>query len=299
MMTGVLLTLAAGSFWSLSGVVNSCCAKYKLDIITYLLSNVLCSFLLSLIFCFDYSIPWNKQLAIMALIMIPAGISNTGGALFLQAALKRGHHGIIFLIANAAMVVPFLTGILFFRECPSLIQYGGAAAIFLGIFSCSVPKMKHGQNKNEANWFAYAIASFLCFGLAQTLMTMPSFPAFKEYAIPGSSKTTLLYLGCSLLMTMRSLGAIRKKELQFSKKLVICGILVSLCNLFSMYLMFYALDALAKAKLASMGFSLALSSSLVMFTGYSIFIIREKCYFMTLLGLILLIAGGLLLSVHG
>lgn len=298
MVTGVLLTLAAGSFWSLSGVVNSCCAKYKLDIVTYLLSNVLCSFLLSLIFCFDYNTPL-RNLGVMAMIMIPAGMANTSGALLLQAALKRGHHGIIFLIANAAMVVPFLTGILFFGEAPSILQYGGAMAIFLGIFCCSVPKLKNGQNNGEAHWFRYAIFSFLCFGLAQTLMTMTSFPAFSDYAIPGNSKTTLLYTGCSTLMILRSIGAIRKRELQFSKKLVLCGILVSICNLFSMYLMFYALDALASVKLASMGFSLALSASLAMFTVYSIFIIREKCYFMTMLGLLLIVAGGLIISLPG
>jgi drug/metabolite transporter (DMT)-like permease len=299
MISGILLTLAAGSFWSLSGVVNSCCAKYKLDIVTYLLSNMICSFVLSLIFCFDYNTPWNK-LAVMAAIMIPAGVANTSGALLLQAALKRGHHGIIFLIANAAMVVPFLCGLLFFGERPSLLQSCGTAGIFLGVFCCSVPKLKNsGDNKNSTHWFRYALLSFLCFGLAQTLMTMTSFPAFKEYAIAGSSKTTLLYCGCAALMTLRAAGAIRKKELQFSKKLIVCGILVSISNLFSMYLMFYALDALAAAKLASMGFSLALSSSLVMFTLYSIFIIREKCYFMTMLGLVLIITGGLLLSVHG
>jgi drug/metabolite transporter (DMT)-like permease len=94
-----------------------------------------------------------------------------------------------------------------------------------------------------------------------------------------------------------SLGAIRKKELQFSKKLIVCGILVSISNLFSMYLMFYALDALGAVNLASMGFSLAISASLAMFTLYSIFILREKCYAMTLFGLLFIIAGGLLISV--
>ena len=296
MLTGVLLTLAAGTFWSLSGVVNSCCAKYKLDIVTYLLSNMLCSFILSLIFTFDYSVPLNK-LAFTAMIMVPAGMANVSGALLLQAALKRGHHGIIFLIANAAMVVPFLTGLIFFGERPSIVQLCGAVAIFFGIFCCSVPKMKNGQNKNEANWFKYAIFSFLCLGIAQTLMTMTSFSCFREYAIAGNSKTALLYLGCALLMFLRSWGAIRKKELQFSKKLIVCGILVSISNLFSMYLMFYALDALGSVNLASMGFSLAISASLAMFTLYSIFILREKCYIMTLLGLLFIIAGGLLISV--
>ena len=80
MLIGVLLTVAAGSFWSLSGVVNSCCAKYKLDIVTYLFSNVVFSFLLSLIFCFDYNIPFRK-LAFTAMIMIPAGMINSSGAL--------------------------------------------------------------------------------------------------------------------------------------------------------------------------------------------------------------------------
>ncbi|MBR2439513.1 MAG: EamA family transporter [Lentisphaeria bacterium] len=299
MLTGVLLTVAAGSFWSLSGVVNSCCAKYKLDIVTYLFSNVVFSFLLSLIFCFDYSVP-PQRLAFTALIMIPSGMINTSGALLLQAALKRGHHGIIFLIANAAMVVPFLAGILFFGEWPSLLQLFGSFAIFAGIFCCSYPKLKSGDEKNnDTKWFRYALLTFLCFGISQTLMTMVSFPCFREYAIPGNSKTTLLYCGCSILMTLRSIDAVRKKELRFSKKLVLCGFLVSLCNLMSMYLMFYALDSLGKVGFASIGFSLASSTSLGMFTLYSIFVIKEKCYFMTILGLLFIVSGGLILSLPG
>lgn len=296
MLTGVLLTLAAGSCWCISGVANSRCAKEKLDIVTYLFSNVCCSFLISLIFLFDYSIPMSK-LSVIALIMVPSGMINTAGGLFLQAALKRGHHGIVFLIANSAMILPFFAGLIFFGERPSLIQYFGSAAVFLGILSCSAPKLKTEEhNKQGSHWIRYTVLTFLCFGIAQTLMTMVSFPVFRDYSIPGNSRSALLYLGSTMMMTMRAAAAIRKKELHFSKRLILWGFLVSLSNLFSMFLLFYALDALGKVGFASIGLSLASSASLGLFTLYSIFVIRERCYFLTVLGLLLIISGGILIS---
>ena len=42
-LTGILLALAAGFLWNISGIVNSICAKKKFDLYSYLLANVIFS----------------------------------------------------------------------------------------------------------------------------------------------------------------------------------------------------------------------------------------------------------------
>ena len=78
--------------------------------------------------------------------------------------------------------------------------------------------------------------------------------------------------------------------------LVLCALVVSLLNVFSMCLLFLAMDALAHAAAAGIAFALAIASSLVFFTLYSLLWLREKCYLSTLSGLVEMVFGGMLIS---
>ena len=295
MVAGILIAVSAGAFWTLSGIANSLCARYKLSIVTYLFSNVLCSFLLSVFLCVRYHALTLDSVVSLAPILIPSGILNTSGALLLQYAMKSGHHGIVFLLSQSAMIIPFLFGILLFREQPTLLQFAGGALIFAGMVCCAAPKIRFGkkaENNSSRKWLYYAIFAFLGFGLAQTLMTLPSWYGLKDAA---NIRTSCLYFGSTLIMSVYA-GVISPGHFDFSKRLILCGIIVSVLNLISMMLMFHALDHLRAYRLSSIGFPLAIASSLVGFTLYSILILREKCYVLTLAGLLQIIAGGIFIS---
>lgn len=274
MFSGLLIAVGAGSVWTLSGVMNSCCAKFKLSITTYLLSNVLCSFVLSLIFRVVYRNLSAGDLKIIG-ILFAAGMLNTGGALLLQHALSRGYHGIVFLISQSAIVFPFLAGLFLFDERPSAVRLIGCIGIFLGMASCSLPKLfeKNGNGRGSCLWLILSILSFLSFGLAQVLMTVPSWKTIPD---PAHVRTAALYAGSTVMMCLYTVFA-RNVRLSFSKKLAVCGIAVSILNLVSMGLMFFALDILARYNLSAVGFPLAIASSMAGFTLYSILILKEKC----------------------
>lgn len=296
MLAGIGLSVLAGGIWTLTGVVNSCCARFKLDLVTYLLANTLFSLMLTaLLFIHaDHFFSWNT--ALLAGILIPAGFLNTFGALALQKGLQRGHHGIVFLIAQSALVLPFVTGVVFFRETPGLLRCSGAMGILLGMIFCAIPKIKEGkaEKTDGKGWLFYSIAAFLLFGIAQSMMTVPSY--WKGFVDAAGAKTTLIYVGSSFLMVMTALRPSIRKTLVFNKPLILCGIIVSVLNTVSMGIIFAALDRLSLCGIGSIGFPLAISASLIGFTLYSLFVMKEKCYTFTILGLLVILAGGVMIS---
>lgn len=302
MITGLLLTVLAGCIWSLCGIANSYCARFNLSITTYLFSNTLCSCILASIFIVRHDVVSSSSWGTLCAILIPAGIFNTGGALLLQYALKRGHHGIIFLLTQSAMIAPLLAGVLFFGENLSSFQAVGCCAILCGMICCAVPKLSfkkapaseeqaHEEEKKSGRylWLILALCSFSSYSIAQTMMTLPSLIQLQD---PARMRSALLYLGSALLMT--AFGPISGTKLQFNKKLILLGIIVSILSLLSMVILFSALDRLSMYHLSSIGFPLAIAASLTGFTLYSLFIMKEKCYKMTLLGLLLIVTGGIL-----
>ncbi|MBO5723873.1 MAG: DMT family transporter [Lentisphaeria bacterium] len=306
MITGILLVVLAGCIWSFCGIANSYCARFNLNITTYLFSNTACSCLLAGIFVVQYGNLHQAPVLPLCVLLIPAGVFNTGGAVLLQYALKRGHHGIVFLICQSAMIVPLLSGVIFFGEKLSLMQGIGCCSIFCGMFCCAVPKLsvKKADSASAGNgsaegkksgflhaflWLILAICSFSSYGIAQTLMTVPSWIGVKD---PAQMRTMLLYFGSTLLMTC--FGLTSGTKLQFNKKLILLGIICSILSLSSTTILFRALDFLSVHRLSSLGFPLAVATSLVGFTLYSLLIMKEKCYKMTMLGLFLIITGGIL-----
>ena len=113
-LTGILLAFAAGLLWNMTGIVNSICARKKFDIYSYLLTNVIFSAIFTgVIAASTGNGVFRRENVLFIIVVMLAGVFNTSGALLMQRALQLGHHGIIFLIAQSAPVVPFIAGMLF------------------------------------------------------------------------------------------------------------------------------------------------------------------------------------------
>ena len=177
-LTGVLLAVAVGLLWNAGGIVNSICARKKFDICTYLLTNVLFSAFLtgSIVASSGVGVFRRENVIFIAVVML-AGVFNTSGALFMQRALQLCHHGIVFLISQAAPVIPFVAGMLFLGDTPTVKKIGGVMLILLGMFLSALPELRMREASNAVSikkGLLCALFTFGCFGISHTLLALPS-----------------------------------------------------------------------------------------------------------------------------
>lgn len=295
-LTGILLALVTGLFWNVSGIVNSICAKKGCDLYSYLLTNVVFTALFTGILSGGIAGIFRRDLLLFAGISMLAGVLNTSGALFLQRALQKGRHGIVFLISQASPAIPFIAGMTLLGDKPSFLKAGGVVLIFAGMTLAALPGLRERtpDTGKKRGWLLPALLSFGCFGVAHTMLALPSLMALPE----GTEKyrTFLFYCGSSVLMT--AAAALRRRAGTFAvdRALLLVGVIAAVLNVCSMGLFFKALDHLAPAHAVGLGSPLAVSASLAGFTLYSWFYLREKREAAVLAGLLCICAGAVAAS---
>ena len=296
-LTGILLALVTGLFWNVSGIVNSICAKKGYDLYSYLLTNVVFTALFTGILSGGFAGIFRRDLLLFAGVSMLAGGINTSGALFLQKALQKGRHGIVFLISQASPAIPFIAGMTLLGDKPSFLKVGGVMLIFAGMVLAALPKLRERGRHTEGKpleWLLPALLSFGCFGVAHTMLALPSLMVLPE----GTEKyrTFLFYCDSSVLMTTASALRRRAGTFAVNRVLLLVGVIAAVLNVCSMSLFFKALDHLASAHAVGLGSPLAISASLVGFTLYSWFYLREKREAAVLAGLLCICAGAVAAS---
>ena len=194
-LTGILLSFAAGLLWNISGIVNSTCARKKFDIYSYLLTNVIFSAIFTgMIAAATGNVIFRRESLLFIAVVMLAGIFNTSGALLMQRALQLGHHGIIFLIAQSAPVVPFIAGMLFLGDKPTVQKIGGVMLILLGMFLAALPELCVRRTKDgipQKKGLLHALFAFGSLGISHTLLALPSLMTLP----PGMGKYRTFFLG--------------------------------------------------------------------------------------------------------
>ena len=296
-LTGILLALVTGLFWNVSGIVNSICAKKDYDLYSYLLTNVVFTAVFTGILSGGIAGIFRRELLLFAGVSMLAGVINTSGALFLQQALQKGHHGIVFLISQASPAIPFIAGMTLLGDKPSFFKIGGVMLIFAGMALAALPGLRETNpdtGGKKLAWLLPALLSFGCFGVAHTMLALPSLMVLPEGA--GKHRTFLFYCGSSLLMTTAAALRRRSGPVTVNRVLLLIGVIAAVLNVCSMSLFFKALDHLAPAHAVGLGSPLAISASLAGFTLYSWFYLREKREPAALAGLLCICAGAVAAS---
>ena len=297
LLTGVLLALTTGLFWNVSGIVNSVCARKKYDLYSYLLTNSIFTAVLTGVISGALKGVFKEKLLLFAAVSIVAGVINTAGALMLQKALQHGHHGIVFMISQSAPAIPFIAGMCFLGDKPSFLKVGGVILIFTGMVLAALPKLREKRQTakmENRKWLVPALCSFGCFGIAHTMLALPSLMSLPDGA--GGYRTFLFYCGSSLLMITAVTLRRSSGNLAVNRVLLLIGAFAAVLNVCSMNIFFKALDHLAAGHAVGLGSPVATSASLAGFTLYSWFYLREKRSWAALAGLLCICAGAVAAS---
>lgn len=214
------------------------------------------------------------------------GVASIGGSLCIQAAMKHGNNNLVWAIQQAAMLIPFFTGAVFFEQRCSIFQAAGAGLIVFGIFY-PVWRDRSAAAGQWRRWLPFALGAFLLTGSSEAMQNVPSY--WENWRDVGDLRSPLAYLGGAAGSGMAAL-LLRRRLLPLGP-LWRPALFMAGWNLVTVWMMFRALDLCAAQRLGAAGFPVLIGSSIVCFSLYSLWIMKEKTSRAGWVGLLGILAG--------
>jgi len=296
MIFGILLLVATGASWVVTGAVIGGAARRNLSVGMVQAGSALVTVAVSLAVLFfrpDPACGFQIRFWTMASIF-GSGFINYFVLLLMGRAMKTGPNGIVWAIVQSALIFPFLVGVIGFGVALTPMRGVGLLAIIAALAFFGLARDNRIQGRN---WKWAALASLLLAGINQNLSNLPSY--FPEAAAVGSvSRSLASSFGtflAFLAVNWRTLPA-RCGELKNPLVWRYIGWLAGSGIVAGYLLMYRGLNLVAEAGAGAVSYPVLVSSCIVSFTLYSTVVLKEKLKLVQLGGLGLALAGILLIT---
>lgn len=278
MLFGIVALSVVGMSWTLVGIVMGSAPRKGIDPGLVQLFGSVCSVLIGaiLLFLLPHKHPAVRECLFPCLLYFSGGFLNCIMLLLMSKAMQHGPNGIIWVIIQSAMIFPFLTGIIFFYVEPKPVRITGlllilASLVLFGL--CKNNEVKGG------GWKAVTFLAFLLTGVVLNCSSLPSYFKSGQNVPPilRSVCTAAGTLTIAVLVTVFNRKKIPVRANLRSKYLwLFVGSLQFFGLIFAYLLLYPGMDAMAKNGNGSASHPLLISSCIIGFSLYSVFILREK-----------------------
>ena len=292
MIFAIFFAIFTGVLMMVTGVVSSMAAKRSLNLSFILgLSSVFLA-----IICFILLKGQLVNVFWVNFFVFAAGAGNFITFLLIELSMRTGNNGIVWALANSALIFPFLTGILIFGVEANLLMIIGAVLIVAGIITAGFSK-NSGQKSQGMIWFFWALLSFFVGGATQSCANIPAYLDGVEQ-VTQFQKGFVMQLGMiSAAVVTLPFNGILKLKWRFSDPVFRANIGVTLLStlangLLLCYFLYKSFDLLKEAGVGAIAYPLISGTCISVFFLYSLILLREK---MSLLGWFsfLLTLGGI------
>ncbi|MCE9612636.1 MAG: hypothetical protein K8T26_00075 [Lentisphaerae bacterium] len=290
---GFAQLVATGLLWAVVGAFFSHAARRGLRLVPFGLVSSISSTLMAACLCDWAAIRAGGLPALSAFvpIIVLGGFLNTAGTQLIMAAMRRGHQAGSWTVAQSAMVVPFLAGVTFWHERPSVLNMLGVLLIVssIALFGRRAAMREHRSESHA--WFGFALLAFVMIGMSQTLLTVPShWPGWSD---AGRLRVPLVTSSAALAL---GVGCAFRREWP-GRREIVAGLGCSLVGVTGSVLAFAGMDNLATAGLVSLVYPLAVGTCIVGFGLNTRFRMREPLGRAGAVALLCGVAGILLLGI--
>lgn len=184
------------------------------------------------------------------------GICNIAAYALMGRSMRLVNNGIVWAIAQSAMICPFLMGIAVFQVEARLTRFVGLAILLAGVAAMATTKGKQSAAGGAHYWLWLVLVNFILAGLAQCLASIPSYWA-ETQAVNPAIKTFAMQLGnvfgCLILFPMQIFSR------QHWKGVTVPAALYAALNFINQFFIFYTgIELLAKANAGSIAYPIGL-----------------------------------------
>jgi len=289
------MALLTGLFLAGFGIAISLGVRKGLDMFQFLFWNAFLTALPALIYpgrldtAFSQGVPRFGELILW---ITGGGICSISASLMVQRAMKHGSNNLVWAIQQAGLLLPFLSGVIFFKQSCGWFQFFGIALILAGLF---LPSGGNDARERLRSWFPFAFGAFFLMGTAEAMQSVPSYwGGWEDSAI---LRPALAYAGGSL----GSAGAaffLKRKLLPVGRVTLLFAAVVAVWNVLTVICMFKALDICSANGIGPIGFPVMIGASILFFAVYSVFVIREKNSVRQWAGLAAILSGVVIISLR-
>ncbi len=296
MVLGILLLIATGASWVVTGAVVGNAAKHNLPVNTIQAVAALLSILISgtvLLFLPDNACPPAVRIWTVLSLLV-SGFFNYFVLEWMGKAMKAGPNGIVWAVIQSALIFPFLVGVTCFGETLTLPRTGG----FLAIVAALIFFGAAGDNRTHGgNWRGAAFLGLLVAGVSQVFANLPSF--FPEaQSVSSVSRALAVAIGTlvAFFYCKRNTLSLLPGELSSPQLWRFATLLAASVLAAGYFLLYRGLDLVAAAGAGSISYPVIVSSCIVSFTLYSFLILKERMKPLQLVGLALGLTGIVLIT---
>ena len=322
MLIGVGITFLIGIVWMFVGIIYSNATKDKKEFNLFMItcSIVYAAIAVGLPYLMSFGAVQEfislkympvKPLCLvpliefirLAVIMLGVSLFSNVGFFLLAVAMRMGSHSVAWGIMQSAIVLPFLTGWLFFKDNVNWINLIGMILIVAALAFMVYGKRLNtatqdvAQNKNK-EFLIFLFFAFFCTGISQICALLPNkITVFFPEATPFSEEVLawrIPIVSLSGLLIWLAIALNAKTKISFSqlKNASSYAIVVFVGQV----LLYLAIDWLSSYNLSGVVYPLAMGSCIVFFSVFCLVWRKEKNTLSEIIGLVILILGLLLQS---
>lgn len=297
LITGLAWISAAGSAWAVAGLIMALTARRGVPPHHLIAISASVSIAGAALVLIDHDALLARRLPdrlpLLCGILISGGAMVSLGAQSLVRAMRTGHQGTCWTIAQSAMIVPYCLGLVIWAAPHSWIRSAGVVLVLAALVLFGTTRRERTTDDEPATgsaWFWLSLLTFVFFGAQQFLATWPS--TWPGWSDPVNIRPMLFYIGFGSAAWIPLLA---QRHLPQRRTLPL-GLLLGCVGILGQHALFSGLDQLEVVGLANTGFPIGVGISIAGFALLNRLIIREPLHTRQRLGMTLVLGGIVLLG---
>ncbi|GEM_PF-2972646 len=175
MFEGIAYSILAGCFFTAGAALFAEVSRRSLSFMVFLSTGALIGLVISLMTMVDWhAVVSEKRAGELALWIIPGALGNVAGHLAMSRAMAIGRGPVAWAIGQGGQALTFIATVLIWSEKPGTLSWFGLIIILLGVTFLARTKTPTASASPVRSWVFWSFTAMTCYGLNQTLMSVPS-----------------------------------------------------------------------------------------------------------------------------
>ena len=293
MIEGITFSILAGFCFAIGAALFAEVARRGLPFMLFLSLGAIIGLAISLIVVVDWPCIGSEiRIGELTLWIIPGSLANVAGHLAMSRAMSAGSGPVAWAIGQGGQSVPFVATVLIWNEYAGIFSWFGLAVIISGVTILARTKSETATVSPRRGWLFWSLTSMLCYGINQTLMSVPSHWRGWQDDAHLRLPLTLGVVGVAGIMSSAKPG--RHVVLRLLPWIIPYGFVTCTCFA-AIYL---SLDYLSIAGGASIAWPLACSTGVVAYAIWEHLVQRRRIKRQEIIGILMVVAGISALAVR-